>query len=168
VPGVADRSAFPRLQDSLWDRLTDPAAARGKDVGSSQSSEIERIKDAVRRDLEWLLNARRPSLEIPEEMEALKKSLVMYGLPDFSGVSSGDANERERLQQTLEQAIRDFEPRLSNVKVSFDPTDQDRTRAALHYRVSALLRLDPVPEPIVFDTVLDLSNRAFSVKRNRI
>jgi type VI secretion system protein ImpF len=164
---MADRSAFPRFQDSVWDRLIDPSAARGKDVGSSEQSEVERIKDAVRRDLEWLLNSRRPPLDIPEGMDALKTSLVMFGLPDFTGVSAGDANERDRLQTTLEQVIRDFEPRLSDVKVTFDPGDQDRARAALHYRVSALLRLDPAPEPITFDTVLDLSNRAFSVRRDR-
>ena len=165
---MARRSAFPRLQDSIWDRLTDPSTGRGSDVGSSAPGEVERIKNAVRRDLEWLLNARKPPLEIPEGMDALRTSLVTYGLPDFTGISAGDMNERNRLQQSLEQAIRNFEPRLSHVEVTFDPGDQDRSRAALHFRVSALLRLDPAPEAIVFDTVLDLSNRAFSVRRDRV
>jgi type VI secretion system protein ImpF len=165
---MAGRSALPRLQDSVWDRLIDPSPARGEGVGSSELSEMERIKNAVRRDLEWLLNSRRPPLDIPEGMDALKTSLVMYGLPDFTGITSGDTDERDRLQKALEQAIRDFEPRLADVKVTFDPGDQDRARAALHFRVSALLRLDPAPEPIVFDTALDLSNRAFSVRRDRV
>jgi type VI secretion system protein ImpF len=164
---MAARSALPRLQDSVWDRLLDPSPVRGEGVGASELGEVERIKDAVRRDLEWLLNSRRSPIDIPEGMDALRTSLVMYGLPDFTGITSGDVSERDRLQKILEQVIHDFEPRLSDVKVAFDPGDQDRSRAALHYRVSALLRLDPAPEPIVFDTVLDLRNRAFSVRRDR-
>jgi len=164
---MAGRASFPRYQDSVWDRLLDPAGVRGEGVGSSEQSEIERIRNAVRRDLEWLLNSKRAPIDIPEGLTALKRSLVTYGLPDFSGISSGDSLQRERLQKTLEETIRDFEPRLSEVKVVYDAGDQDRSRAALHFRVSALLRLDPAVEPIVFDTVLDLASRAFSVRRDR-
>jgi type VI secretion system protein ImpF len=155
-----------QFRHSLWDRLTIPDLARGPGVGTSSSRETERIKDSVRRDLEWLLNSKRPPVAIPEGMTALDQSLMTYGLPDITSLAPGDTLELERFQRTLEAVIRNFEPRLSQVKVAFTPLDEDGHHASLHYRIDALLRLDPSPEPIVFDTVLDLGNRAFIVRRD--
>jgi type VI secretion system protein ImpF len=64
--------------------------------------------------------------------------------------------------------IRDFEPRLTNVEVKFDSDIVDKTKASLHYRIEALLRVDPAPEPVVFDTVLELGSRAFVVRRDGV
>jgi type VI secretion system protein ImpF len=165
-------------QHSLWDRLTIPDLGSGRVAGQSSTSEVERIKDSVRRDLEWLLNSKRPpkpprrpgepveKAEFPEGMAELSRSLMAYGLPDITNLAPGDIDELENFQRTLETVIRDFEPRLSEVKVVFTPLTQDQHRASLHYRIDALLRLDPAPEPIVFDTVLDLGNRAFRVIRD--
>ena len=153
------------FKHSLWDRLTNTDLATGPGVGSSQSGEVERIKDSVRRDLEWLLNSKRPPVDFPEGIESLEQSLMSYGLPDITSLSPGSTLELEQFQRTLEGVIRNFEPRLTRVVVSFTPLDKDGHRGSLHYRIDALLRLDPYPEPIVFDTVLDLGNRAFSVRR---
>lgn len=154
------------LQHSLWDRLTNLDLIPGPGVTLTSASEVERIKDSVRRDLEWLLNSRRPPVDLPEGMATLEQSLMSYGLPDISSLSIGDRLELERFQRTLETVIRNFEPRLTQVRVSFTPLDQDKHKAALHYRIEALLRIDPVPEPIVFDTMLNLGNRAFIVRRD--
>ena len=151
---------------SLWDRLTNPDLTSGPGVGVSPSSEADRIKDSVRRDLEWLLNSRRAPVDLPEGTTTLDQSLMSYGLPDITSLSIGDTLELERFQRTLESVIRNFEPRLSKVRVTFTPMDQDKNKAALHYRIDALLRLDPALEPIVFDTVLNLGNRAFIVRRD--
>jgi type VI secretion system protein ImpF len=161
---LARRSQAPRLEHSLWDRLIDPEVTREEGLGVDFSSAIERIRDEVRRDLEWLLNARRPLLKIPEGMATLEKSLVTYGLPDFTGMNLAIPAERDRLERILATAIRDFEPRLSNVEVSFNPLRQDQSRFALHYRIDAMLRVDPAPVPVVFDTVLELASRAFVVE----
>jgi type VI secretion system protein ImpF len=150
---------------SLWDRLTNPALAEGSGVGTSPSGDVERVKDSVRRDLEWLLNSKRPPVDFPEGVDSLDQSLMSYGLPDITSLSPGDSLELERFQRTLEGVIRNFEPRLTRVVVSFTPIDKDGHNGSLHYRIDALLRLDPYPEPIVFDTVLDLGSRAFSVRR---
>ncbi len=154
------------MQHSFWDRLTDPDLVRGPGVAAAARGEVERVKDEVRRDLEWLLNSRRPPVELPEGLTGLSKSLMTYGLPDVTGLSMGNTDDRERLQKTIETVVRDFEPRLFSVVVQFNLHDQDRFRAALHYRIEAMLRLDPVPEPIAFDTMLDLGSRAFVVKRD--
>ncbi len=52
----------------------------------------------------------------------------------------------------IEQTIRRFEPRLAQVRVIL--VDSDNTQdATLRLRIEALLRVDPAPEPIVFDTL---------------
>ncbi len=160
---MAGRDSNPRFQHSLWDRLTNPDLIRGSDVGVTVSSEIERIKNEVRRDLEWLLNSRRTPGDPPAGMSHLSQSLMTYGLPDITSVSPGDTDARKRLTQLLESVIRDFEPRLSNVRVIFEPQKQDNTLGSLHYRIEAILRVDPAPEPVIFDTVLQLGNKAFIV-----
>jgi len=34
----------------------------------------------------------------------------------------------------------------------------------VHFRIDALLRLDPAPEPVTFDTVLQLGTQQYVVK----
>lgn len=155
-----------RIQHSLWERLTNPDLLRGEDVGVSASGEIERLKKEVCRDLEWLLNTRTAPLDIPEGLDELRRSLVRFGLPDFSSMNFGDPKVKERLANVLAAVIRDFEPRLvrDSVEVEFADEDQDKFRSRLHYRIRGKLRIDPVPQPVEFDTVLELTNKTFVVE----
>jgi type VI secretion system protein ImpF len=152
------------LRDSLWDRLT-KVDSSGVGPSATLSGEIDRIKRSVGENLKWLLNSKRPLVDLPEGMTALEQSLVTYGLTDNTNLSPSNTHELERFQRELEAAIRRFEPRLSGVKVTFTPFDRDKNSASLYYRIDALLRLDPEIEPIAFNTILDLRTRAFSVKR---
>jgi type VI secretion system protein ImpF len=144
--------------------LINPQPTGGEGPGVPLSSAIERVKDEVRRDLEWLLNARRPPLQIPEGMATLEKSLITYGLPDFTSMNLAAPSECDRLERILLAVIRDFEPRLSNVRISFNPVRQEKARFALHYRIDAMLRVEPSPQAVVFDTMLELGSRAFVVR----
>lgn len=156
----------PRLQHSLWDRLTNPELIRGENVAVSPSSEIERLKSEVCRDLEWLLNTRTAPIDIPDGLKDLRSSLVTFGLPDFSTLNFGDPKVKDRLAGILESVIREFEPRLvkETVEVEFNETDQDKSRSMMHYRIRAELRVRPIPQPVAFDTVLELGNKTFIVK----
>jgi type VI secretion system protein ImpF len=161
---MSRKPATPRFQHSLWDRLTNPQLIRGEDAGVSPAGEIERLREEVRRDLEWLLNSRSTPVEIPDGLGALQQSLIRYGLPDFTSLNLSDPKEGERFQDVLAEAIRAFEPRLDRVEVRFDPQHQDRSRATLHYQVRAILRLEPAPQPVVFETVLELGSKTFLVR----
>src|SRR5271166_3607764 len=163
---MSRHSRSHRLQHSLWDRLTNPELIRGENVLVSPSSEIERLKSEVRRDLEWLLNTRTTPVEVPEGLDDLQRSLVKFGLPDFSTLNFGDPKAKDRLAGILESVIRDFEPRLvkDTVEVEFNEHDQDKSRSMMHYWIRAKLHVEPVPQPVAFDTVLELGNRTFVVK----
>lgn len=156
-----------RIQHSLWERLTNPDLLRGENVGASLAGDVERLKREVCRDLEWLLNTRTAPLDIPDGLEELQNSLIRFGLPDFSSMNFGDPKVKDRLATLLAGVIRNFEPRLvkETVEVEFADEDQDRFRSRLHYRIRGKLRIDPIPQPVEFDTVLELMNKTFAVER---
>ena len=112
--------------------------------------------------MEWLLNTRSYPEDVDEGLEEVLKSVVFFGLPDFTGVSAKSHIEQKRLTQALETAIKNYEPRFIDLKVTLEPINNvDRL---LRFRIEARLDIDPTPEPIVFDTVLQLGSGEFAVK----
>jgi len=112
------------------------------------------LRRAVHRDVEALLNARRPWRSIPAGFPALRHSPLGYGISDFTAGAFNDRRQREALRAEIEEAIRRFEPRLTQIQVQL-ADDGDLLRTTLHLRIEALLRVDPAPEPITFDTMVD-------------
>jgi type VI secretion system protein ImpF len=141
-------------QTPLLDRLIDEEPGRGADESVSATETVERLRRSVHRDLEALLNARRPWRSVSDEHAALRLSPVGYGIPDFTAGAFNDRRQREVLRMEIEEAIRRFEPRLTQVQVQL-ADDVDLLRTTLRLRIDALLRVDPAPEPIVFDTMVD-------------
>ncbi|MCI0458111.1 MAG: type VI secretion system baseplate subunit TssE [Gemmataceae bacterium] len=85
--------------------------------------------------------------------EHASRSVAAYGLSDFSHETAADADARHRLKRAIEEAIARFEPRLTRVRVTPEPP-QPHERA-LRFRIDAVLRVDPVREPVSFDTVVE-------------
>jgi type VI secretion system protein ImpF len=57
----------------------------------------------------------------------------------------------------VRETIARFEPRLANVVVRLVENDQ-RTAPQVRFVVEGTLRMDPSPELVVFDTVVELSS----------
>jgi len=90
------------------------------------------------------------------------RSIAGAALPDFTGVSAKSHIEQTRMTQAIEKAIKTFEPRFINVKVSMEPLNNlDRM---FKFRIEANLDIEPAPEPVVFDTVLQMGSGNFAVK----
>jgi type VI secretion system protein ImpF len=89
--------------------------------------------------------------------------VLFFGLPDIASVSIQDVGEQQRLLRSLETAIEMFEPRLVRARVTTREPYQT-TRQAITFHVEATLMIDPAPERISFDTVLEISKGAYSVK----
>jgi type VI secretion system protein ImpF len=143
-----------RAQSSLLDRLIDDAPDQERDPTQSAADTLVALRNAVRRDLEALLNARRRWRSWPGYMKQLATSPVGYGIPDFASGAFGDAQQREELRQEIEAAIRRFEPRFLSVRVHL-VEGRDKLEATLRLRIEALLHAEPAPEPITFDTLVD-------------
>mgnify|MGYP001176760216 CR=1 FL=1 len=151
------------LIPSVLDRLLDDDPGVSREPPRSRNQILRDLKQAVRRDLENLLNTRRRCATWPENLTELQRSLVNYGIPDLTGASLGSASGRQQFCEIIEQVIRQNEPRFKTVKVKpLENTERlDRT---LRFRVDALLRADPAPEPVVFDSSLEPGTGNFAVK----
>ncbi|MGA7523378.1 MAG: type VI secretion system baseplate subunit TssE [Acidobacteriaceae bacterium] len=143
------------ITNSVLDRLLDLEPETQMENTLSRAQSVRLLRGAVRRDLEWLLNTRRLA-DVPEDgPPEINRSMLVFGLPDLSTLSMATAADRSRLTRQVAAAIANFEPRLAGVRVSLAETS-DPSRKDVRMRIEAMLRMDPVPEPISFDTVLEL------------
>ncbi len=152
-----ERTARPSLLDRIVD--LEPRESVDRQLGRDES--IARYRASVLRDVEWLLNARRTLVPIPAGLDELASSVFAYGLPDISSIPADSDEARAGLIRRIERTIRLFEPRLADVRVVAAAGDNARE---LHFTIEGLLKMEPEPEQVVFDTVVELARGDFSVE----
>ena len=150
-----------RVTLSVLDRLIDYEPEMTREAPASRSKNMRQLKQSLRRDLELLLNTRH-TREIPPDLKEVNASLAAYGLPDYSSANVKSPSDQNRMRRTLENLISTFEPRLTDVNVTLEPARENER--ALHFRIDAQLLVDPAPELITFDTVLQLVNGEYKVQ----
>jgi type VI secretion system protein ImpF len=140
---------------SVLDRLIDQEPNSQVEAPLSRAQSVRLLRNAIRRDLEWLLNTRRNFQDPDESMNEVNHSLYVYGLPDFSTYTMASPADQTKLLRHLVATIKLFEPRLANVRV----VPQESAPSGLQQvrlRIDAMLLMDPTPEPVSFDTVIEL------------
>jgi len=147
---------------SVLDRLIDYEPANRNEPQSWRTQSLKELKNSVRRDLEWLLNSRRTPEEPPLASKELWRSVYCFGLPDSTGLALRSNEERKRLSYAVEQAVAAFEPRLVNVTVTVPPVAP--AAKVVHFQIEALLRTEPAPERVYFDSVLELTSGEYEVE----
>lgn len=138
---------------SVIDRLIDEAPREAADAPGSWESSVGELRERLVRDVEWILNTRRIHQRVPDSCEELRRSVFTYGLPDISSMAATDET-RSELARTVAACIQLFEPRLMSVRVVQKEAMLTAGRG-IQFTIEALLRLDPYPERIVFDTVVE-------------
>lgn len=151
------------VQLGLLDRLIDYDPGNRYEAPVTRAESLRQFRLAVKRDLEWLLNTTRMPIDIPEPCSDLKDSVLFYGLPDLNNISIQNAGDERRLMRALEAAIENFEPRLAHARVTTAEPFR-KAQQAITFHVEAVLMVDPAPERIAFDTVLEISKGSYSVK----
>ena len=148
-------------QASILDRLIDSDPGVSHEPVQFRLQDIRQVKASVVRDLENLLNTKRPVEDPPDAFRNLRDSLYVYGLKDFTAQNPKAGTVRQQLRLDIERTISRFEPRLRNVIVHLEAEgERDRT---LRFRISAMLVVEPLSEPVSFDTVLDVNKAQFKV-----
>ena len=152
--------AAPPVRLSVLDRLLDNSTwTAPSESGASPAA----LKRALVRDLEWLLNTRRIAEPAPASFPEINSSVYHFGLPDVSSRSADSIETQQQLAADIEECLRIFEPRLTQVRVSIREAAEEEGRLA-RFVVDALLRMDPEPQRVVFDTVLVTPTGTFFVR----
>lgn len=149
------------LRSTVLDRLS---GSHGT-TSPHGSIRLQDLKQALTRDLDWLLNTRVWWPGDFDHLEEAGRSILTYGLPDLTTYSWSAAGDRRAICARIETAIKTFEPRLlqRTVKVSLvetEATDYFRVRL----RIEAVLHVEPYTEPVSFDTEIALDTGAIEIK----
>lgn len=147
---------------SVIDRLIDVEPERKLEPPLSRAQSVRDLKAAVRRDLEWLLNTRRTIEESPASLKELGRSVYNYGLPDVTSLYLRSSKDQAFLLESIKAAVNFFEPRLLNVKVRMEPATDDKR--VIRFAIEGLLRMDPAPEQVLFDTMLEPMSGQYQIK----
>jgi type VI secretion system protein ImpF len=150
-----------RVTPSVLDRLLDFEPNESQEAPKTRSTSLRELRTSIRRDLEWLLNTRRHVETLDDKLEETPRSVAFYGLPDFTGLAAKNQGEQIRLASEIEEALRIFEPRFLDLKVTLEPLNN--TDREMRFRIEARLNVEPAPEPIAFDTVLQLGSGDFQI-----
>jgi len=130
------------------------------------------LREAVRRDIEALFNTERfeavpvlsdleaeqaaDSLPALDDFPEVRRSVINYGVPSFSGRSSRDF-DREGLAREIRAVLANFEPRLKESDTKVNVTLGDKTMG-LKIEIDAVLIMTPTPERMRLRTTINLDN----------
>jgi type VI secretion system protein ImpF len=128
----------------------------------SRAQSLRELRAALRRDLEWLFNTRSTIEDLPESLREVERSVYNYGVLDITSLSLHSSKDQEFMAKCLKTAINFFEPRLTAVRITIEPSPG--VARGIHFSIEGLLRMDPAPEPVFFDTVLEPSRGEYKVK----
>jgi type VI secretion system protein ImpF len=148
-----------RLQPALLDRLTDFAPQSKVEADDNRVMNKSQIRDAVLRDLSWLLNSVQPlNKNVATQFPQAADSVLNYGLPAMSGqlASRVDVSQLER---TIKQAILRFEPRVMEDSLEVRALEASNvldTHNVIEFEIRGFMWAQPVPLELLLRTQVDL------------
>ena len=159
-----------RLQPSLLDRLTDHAPHEKRDGPDQQVLTFQALKQAVLRDLAWLLNTTNLDTTAASDLPARAgASTINFGVPGFTGLIAASGRMRA-LEVRIADAIRTFEPRIrpETVRVRARATREDTLPPSLVFEIEGELWAQPVPQQLFLETAIELETRLATVSDLRV
>lgn len=163
---MSDRTIVDRLQPSLLDRLTDLAPERSADGPDDRLIDLRRLRDIIRRDLTWLLNATNNEREIdPAQYPHAARSVLNFGVE----VVAGDYNTQDRtmrIRSSIRKAVERFEPRLSQGTLDVVlRQDEHLSQAVVVFDIHADMWAQPVPMELYLRSRIDLTTGQVALER---
>jgi len=154
-----------RLQPSLLDRLTDYEPEKTKESSSQQSMSHSQFKNAVIRDLGWLLNS--VALDVCVDLKRfpeVQRSVLNYGLPDLSGHTSSTVDVVS-VEKAIRAAILQFEPRIirNSLKVKVHSNPDAMSHNSMVFEIEGAVFGQPSPFQVVLKSELDLECGEFQL-----
>ncbi|HTT13072.1 MAG TPA: type VI secretion system baseplate subunit TssE [Burkholderiaceae bacterium] len=155
-----------RLQPALLDRLIDDNPEERVEAPSARVLSKQQLRQAVLRDLAWLLNAVQPLDIEAERVPFAAASVLNYGLPPLAGAQTSTLDVAT-LEQNVRRAIVLFEPRIlpDSLRVhALEEASVLDTHNQIALEITGLLWSQPVPLEVMIRTELDLETGQVNVR----
>ena len=154
---MAEALSRDRLYPSLLDRLIDDEPGRATEARENRSASLQRLRENVLRDLNWLFNATQSSIDFDGDA-LLAGSVLNYGMPPLAGRPASQYDLGD-LARVLREVILRFEPRIiaHTLKVTAD-ANKGNTHNVLGFRIEGQMWSQPIPLEIYMRTEIDLES----------
>ncbi len=131
------------IQERLLERIANLEKKKDPDQPAHTVQQLNSIISHLTR----LLNTRQGSVAIAPD----------FGVPDITNIPGNSIRDiRERIENIIEEVVRKYEPRLTNVKMIMQ--EDDRDNFSLRFRLEAnLAEHDNIP--VIFETVVSTEGR---------
>jgi type VI secretion system protein ImpF len=147
---------IPNLIERL--RSTESQYSAGENVFLNSTQ----ARESVAFDLEALMNSRTSFDSFTlEKFPLASKSVVNFGIPDFSSMSLLSGLDRDRLCRSIASAVEHQDRRMRLVSVSIDTAQN--TIGKLSFIITAALTLSGVEQPVRFSADFDQRARRYVV-----
>ena len=127
------------------------------DPGATNMISMRRLRECVQRDLSWLLNTGNlAAVQDLSRYPGIARSVVNYGMPSLAGrmVTSVDT---KIIAKRIQEAITTYEPRLSRVQVTPEPS-RDPDEMTLSFVIDAELWGQPASQHLLLRTSIDVDS----------
>lgn len=152
------KQADHRLQPALLDRLTDLEPQRRVEAEDARVMNKQQIREAVLRDLSWLLNAVQPMSRASQVYAEAADSVINFGLPPMSGQMASRIDV-SLLERAIRQAILRFEPRVMEDSLEVKALEANSvldTHNVIEFEIRGFMWAQPVPLELLLRTQVDL------------
>jgi type VI secretion system protein ImpF len=133
---------------SLFDRLTDESV-------QVMNYSLNQTLEAIRRDLENLINTPRLPMNIGNDFKEIQTSILNFGIYDISSISGRDRIVWTSVFSDIEKTIATYEPRLKNVKVNLSQMKIGK-RSQVEFEIHGELNLRSGPN-LVFQSTIEFN-----------
>jgi type VI secretion system protein ImpF len=128
---------------------------------------LNEVKSSVAADLEALLNTRASfGEEDQQDFPLSARSIVNFGVADFSAYSLSSGLDREYICRSIQLAIERQEPRLRSVVVLLQQAGAENNQKnfnRLSFTIQATLMVSDVIEPVSFDARFESAAQHYTV-----
>ncbi len=163
---MAELTSKERRQPCLLDRLTDDDPGTTQEGRDKRVMSVQAIRRSVLRDLEWLFNtSSRSDLDELKDYPQVISSVLNYGMPDLTGLTSSSVNVVE-LERTVQAVIKRYEPRILPGTIGVDAVSnpEELGTNAVSFEIRGMLWAQPLPERLYVKTDVDLETGMCTVQ----
>lgn len=149
-----------KIYKPLLDRLSSDHEHLHANETSMINMSKKELYDDIRKAIELVLNTRIKHYHLPEELEELPNSLLGYGLPDLTFFNLITNESILDLCHKIENTIGIFEPRLQNITVTPDKSE-DYNSAILNIKIEGIFSFSASHISATYESSFDRKSYTF-------